>query len=200
MKQVITRILSIVFLVAAVAFLVLYAYRWYVLSGIPVDDADLGTPEEEFVIPERPGTKSLVLTGPLIKPLRFSINMRTPGMRNLDWSALQDVDFTADVRVTARVNEDGSLNFNPVDDVYCPGHAKAGEMIGNVLSSWTYTPYKTGPVVFRFNVGAIGKKLTIDISKLQRRDGIEPDTPIQDGLLYYIDGGLKGGEVKIKSW
>ncbi len=194
------KILGIFFAVLFVVFLVIYVYRAVVLSGIPIEDADLGNIVEEAPPPERPGTQSLILTGPLIKPLVFALNMRTPGMRSLDWSALNDVDFTADVRVTAKVSEDGALKFNPLDDVYCPGHVKAGEMIGNVMRSWTYSPYKTGTIVFRYNVGAVGKKLTIDVSKLRRREGVDPDTPLKNGLLYFIDGGLKGSEVKIKSW
>lgn len=194
------KILSYVVIAVLVVFVVLYVYRAIALGKIPFEDADLGNVEEEIILPERPGTQSLILTGPLIKPLVFAINMRTPGIKSLDWDALMNVDFTADVRVTATVDDNGSLNFDPIDDVYCPGHAKAGEMVSNVLKSWKYTPYKIGKIVIRFNVGAVGKKMTVDVSKLERREGVDPDTPLKNGKLYLIDGSLKSSEVKIKSW
>jgi hypothetical protein len=140
LKKILTY--SVVFVL--IVSLGLYVYRAIALSKIPVEDADLGSVKEEIILPERPGTRSLVLTGPLIKPLVFAVNMRTPGIKSLDWDALINVDFTADVRVNARVEEDGSLEFDPIDDVYCPGHAKAGEMVSNVLRSWKFEITKTG--------------------------------------------------------
>ena len=194
------KVLSYLFLAVAVIFIMFYVYRAIALSKIPYEDADLGNVEEEIILPTRPGTKTLVLTGPLIKPLVFALNLRTPGIKSLDWDALTNVDFTADVRVTAVIGEDGSLNFDPITDVYCPGHAKAGEMVSNVLKSWAYTPYKTGNIIIRFNVGAVGKKMTVDVSRLQRKEGVDPDTPLRNGKLYFINGSLKSSEVKIKSW
>ena len=196
LKKILTYLVTFVLIVS----LGLYVYRAIALSKIPVEDADLGSVEEEIILPERPGTRSLVLTGPLIKPLVFAVNMRTPGIKSLDWDALINVDFTADVRVTARVEPDGSLEFDPIDDVYCPGPAKAGEMVSNVLRSWKYTPYKTGTLIIRFNVGAVGKKMTLDISKLQLREGVDPDIPLKNGKLYLVNGSLKNSEVRIKTW
>ncbi len=196
LKKILTYSATFVLIVS----LGLYVYRAIALSKIPVEDADLGTEVVEIILPERPGTKSLVLTGPLIKPLVFAVNMRTPGIKSLDWDELINVDFTADVRVTARVEADGSLEFDPINDVYCPGHAKAGEMVSNVLKSWKYTPFKTGILIIRFNVGAVGKKMTVDVSQLQRREGVDPDIPLKNGKLYLVKGSLKSSEVRIKSW
>jgi len=196
LKKILSYFVGFVLIVS----LCLYVYRAIALSQIPVEDADLGTEVVDIILPERPGTRSLVLTGPLIKPLVFAVNMRTPGIKSLDWDALINVDFTADVRVTARVEPDGSLEFDPIDDVYCPGHAKAGEMVSNVLKSWKYTPYKTGILTIRFNVGAVGKRMTVDVSQLQRREGVDPDIPLKNGKLYLVKGSLKSSEVRIKSW
>ena len=175
-------------------------FYMYSMSRLPADDGDLGNLEELMVLPERPGTQSLIQTGPIIKPLIFAIDMSKPNIQNLDWEALKDVDLTADVKINGRIGPDGSLLFDPINDVYCPGHTKAGEMISRVLQTWSYTPYKEGPFTIRFNVGAIGKKLTIDISKLTRKVGVDPETPIKIGRLHFADNGLKGGEVKVISW
>ncbi len=178
----------------------LIGYYLIAMSFIPFDDADLGEMEEEMVLPERPGTQSLILSGPIIRPLVFTIDLRKPGILSLDWEELKSLDPTADVRVTATIGSDGSLVFDSVDDVYCPGHTRAGQMIARVLRTWSYTPYMVGPIVFSFHVGAVGKKVTIDISKLQRKEGLDPDTPIKTGLLYLIEKGLKRNQVKIKTW
>ncbi len=170
------------------------------MSRIPADDGDLGNIQEIVILPERPGTQSLVLTGPIIRPLVFAIDLSKPNISSLDWSALADVDITADVKILANVGPDGSLIFDPFSDVICPGHTKAGEMISRVMQTWSYKPFKVGPIMIRFNVGAIGKKLTINISKLTLKEGIEPDTPIKIGNLYFIENGLNRSEVKIISW
>lgn len=181
-------------------FLLLISYYMIAMSRLPADDGDLGEIKELIILPERPGTLSLVLTGPIIKPLIFAIDLSMPDIHSLDWTALADVDITADVKILANVDPDGSLSFDPVRDVICPGHTKAGEMISRVLQTWSFKPYKVGSIIIRFNVGAIGKKLTIDISKLVLKEGIESDTPIKIGKLYFIENGLKRSEVKIISW
>ncbi len=181
-------------------FLLLISYYMIAMSRLPADDGDLGEIKELIILPERPGTLSLVLTGPIIKPLIFAIDLSIPDIQSLDWTALADVDITADVKIRANVDPDGSLSFDPVSDVICPGHTKAGEMISRVLQTWSFKPYKVGSIIIRFNVGAIGKKLTIDISKLVLKEGIESDTPIKIGKLYFVENGLKRSEVKIISW
>ena len=190
----------IVFGVVIIVILAITLYWMIAMSQLPLDDGDLGNLEEEIILPERPGTQSLILTGPIIKPLVFAIDISRPNIRSLDWGALKDIDLTADVKITGRVGPDGSLLFDPIEDVYCPGHTKAAEMISRVLQTWSYKPYKEGQITIRFNVGAIGKKLTIDISKLERKEGVDPDAPIKIGRLHLIENGLSGGEVKIISW
>ena len=190
----------IVFGVIIIVILSITLYWMIAMSQLPLDDGDLGNLEEEVVLPERPGTQSLILTGPIIKPLVFAIDMSKPNLRSLDWSALNDIDLTADVKIRGRIGADGSLLFHPIDDVHCPGHTKAAEMISGVLQTWSYRPYKEGSITIRFNVGAIGKKLTIDISNLKRKEGVDVDTPIKIGKLYFIENGLKRSEVKIISW
>jgi len=190
----------IIFGVFIIVILAITLYWMIAMSQLPIDDGDLGNLEEEEVLPERPGTQSLILTGPIIKPLVFTIDMSKPNLRSLDWSALKDIDLTADVKIRGRVGPDGSLLFDPIDDVYCPGHTKAGEMISKVLQTWSYKPYKEGSITIRFNVGAIGKKLTIDISKLKRKEGVDTDTPIKIGKLHLIENGISRGEIKIISW
>ncbi|HDL18590.1 MAG TPA: hypothetical protein ENH29_06010 [Bacteroidetes bacterium] len=196
MKKIFLIFLGAVALILAVAI----SYYMIAMSRLPADDGDLGQVEEIEVPPERPGTQSLILTGPIIRPLIFAIDMSKPNIKSLDWAELKSIDLTAEVKIKANVGPDGSLNFNPISDVRCPGHTKAGEMVGRVLQTWAFKPYKEGPITIRFNVGAIGKKLTIDISKLRRKEGVDPDTPIKVGRLYMIENGLKRNEVKIISW
>lgn len=196
MKKVLLIFFGAAFLILAAAI----SYYMIAMSRLPVDDGDLGQVNEIEVPPERPGTQSLVLTGPIIRPLIFALDMSKPNIKSLDWAELKSIDLTAEVKIKATVGPDGALIFNPISDVRCPGHTKAGEMISRVLQTWAFKPYKVGPVTIRFNVGAIGRKLTIDISKLNRREGVDPDTPIKVGRLYMVENGLKRNEVKIISW
>jgi|Deesub1362B_J571_1020462.scaffolds.fasta_scaffold01445_5 hypothetical protein len=196
MKKIITwvflGILAILFLVSV--------YYMVAMSRIPVNDGDLGEIEEEVFVPQRPGTRNLVLTGPIIRPLIFSIDLSRPGTRALDWSRLQSLDPTADVRITATIGSNGQLLFDSVRDVYCPGHTQAGQFIAAVLRTWSYTPYMEGPVIFSFHVGAVGKKVTIDVSKLKRKQDIDPDIPIRTGKLYLIENDFSPSMVKVKTW
>ena len=85
----------IIFGVFIIVILAITLYWMIAMSQLPIDDGDLGNLEEEEVLPERPGTQSLILTGPIIKPLVFTIDMSKPNLRSLDWSALKDIDLTA---------------------------------------------------------------------------------------------------------
>jgi len=175
-------------------------YYLIAMGRIPYDDADFGETEEIVVLPERPGTQSLILTGPIIRPLIFALDFHRPKLQSLNWEEIRNTDPTADVRITAVVAPDGTLMFDSVQDVHAPGHTRAGQMIARVVRTWAYTPYMTGPIVFTFRVGAVGKKVTIDISRLQRKEGLDPDVPIKTGKLYLIENGLSPREVKIKTW
>ena len=196
-RRILTRIiaLAIVLLVGGVILYYLVA-----MGSIPYDDADFGETEEIVVLPERPGTQSLILTGPIIRPLIFALDFRRPKIRSINWEEIRATDPTADVRITAMLTADGILKFDPVTDVYSPGHTRAGVMIARVVRTWAYTPYMMGPIVFTFRVGAVGKKVTIDISRLKRKEGLDPDVPIKTGKLYLIENGLSPREVKIKTW
>lgn len=196
-KKVLIRVLILAFLFLIVGT---YLYYYVQMAKLPFDNADFGETEEIIIPPQRPGTQSLILTGPIIRPLIFAIDFHRPGLQSLNWEEILNVDPTADVRITAYLTADGALQFDTIRDVYCPGHTRAGQMIARVLRTWAYTPYMTGKIIFTFRVGAVGKKVIIDISKLKRKEGLDPEVPVKTGLLYLIENGLSPKEVKIKTW
>lgn len=143
--------------------------------------------EKELEIPPRPGIQGLVIAGPVIQPLFFSIDLSKAGIRSLDWRRLQTIDPHTDIKVNCRIDEQGRLIFYK-DDVLMGGHTEAGMMIQQALRTWIYTPLKTGFIQFWFNLPSKGKKLVIDMKDLSRKEGVPLDIPIYTGKMYLIDG------------
>ena len=190
----------IIFLLIVFSLGGIVLYYLIAMGRIPYDNADFGETEEIVVLPERPGTQSLILTGPIIRPLIFTLDFRRSKLQAINWEEIRNIDPTADVRITAMLTPEGTLKFDSIRDIYSPGHTRAGQMFARAVRTWAYTPYMTGTIIFTFRVGAVGKKVTIDISRLQRKAGLDPDVPIRTGKLYLIENGLSPKEVKIKTW
>ena len=143
--------------------------------------------EEKLDIPIRPGVRGIIISGPKIEPLNFSIDLSRPGIRELDWRELFRMDPHTDVKVECSIDENGHLSFSE-NDILMAGHTEAGMIIKRVLKTWAYTPYKSGRIRFWFNLPSKGKKLVIDTQGLRRRDDIPPHIPIYEGRLYLISG------------
>lgn len=172
----------------AVCLLALLVWREMQLRQLPGDVIRLYPPDltEMLEIPPRPGVRGLVITGPRIEPLYFSIDLTKSGIQSLDWRLLQLVDPNADVKISARVSENGRLNFSS-DDIAMEGHTEAGQIIQNAMRTWLYTPYKNGRIDFWFNLPSKGKKLIIDTKALTRRASVPDHVPIYNGRLHFID-------------
>jgi hypothetical protein len=164
-------------------------WRTYLLWKLPSDYIKISSfgIEEKMQIPPRPGVQGIVITGPIIEPLYFSIDLSKAGVRELNWRKLQQIDAHADVKISCVINEKGYLVFSQ-SDVLMEGHTEAGMMIQRVLKTWIFTPYKTGIIRFWFNLPSKGEKLIIDTSGLERKRTIDSDIPIYNGRLYYIEG------------
>ncbi|MCD6167452.1 hypothetical protein DRQ12_09870 [candidate division KSB1 bacterium] len=164
--------------------------RTLMMQGLPYDEMFLSSYAlvDSLEIPPRPGIAGIIITGPKIEPVYFKIDVQRAGLRKLDWDEIVAWDRTADVKIRATITDDGSLVFDEVTDVYCPGHTSAGRIIASVVKTWAYTPYKTGTIRFWFNVASTGQKLTIDVRGLKRKPGIPGKIDVFNGLLYYIDG------------
>ncbi len=167
----------------------LVGWRKYQLWKLPFDEVQLQQIQasERLEIPTRPGIQGIVITGPAIESIYFSIDLTKAGIRSLDWRRLQAIDPHADVKVSCYVDNQGQLSFTQ-DGVLTEGHTEAGIMIQRALRTWLYTPYRTGIIRFWFNLPSRGKKLIIDTSGLSRRGDIPRHVPIFDGRLHFIEG------------
>lgn len=142
-------------------------------------------------VPPRPGVGSIVITGPVLEDLIFDLDLRTAGLRPINWNRLSTLDPTARVTVRARVSSTGELNFSRANkDIQDSGYPEAGKYIEQVLSTWKYFPHKTGTIRFYFNVGSRGNKVIIDANENDLRKS--PDVPdkirVRNGQMYYIQG------------
>ncbi|HHS14456.1 MAG TPA: hypothetical protein ENN03_11920 [bacterium] len=169
--------------------MILLGYREYRLRRLPLDDIQLPLFEhhEQVQIPPRPGIHGIVISGPVIEDLIFSIDYTKAGVRSLDWNRLIAMDPNADILIKGTIDDQGRLNFTR-DDVRMEGHTEAGIMIQNVLRTWIYKPYKTGKIQFWFNLPSKGRKLIIDTSGLIQRSNIPAHIIVSNGRIYNIDG------------
>ena len=167
----------------------LVVWREYAMRKLPFDDVQLSpfSQEQNLEIPPRPGVRGIVITGPTIEPLLFTIDLAKAGIRSLDWRQLRAIDPHTDVKLRCRINDQGWLVFSP-KDVLMEGHTEAGVMIQQALKTWCYTPYKSGEIRFWFNLPSKGGKLIIDTKDLQRKGDIPDYIPIYDGQLHLIEG------------
>jgi hypothetical protein len=177
------------FLIFLAGVLLLTGWREIQLRSLPQDEIRLYPPDlnEMMEIPQRPGVKGLIITGPRIEPLYFSIDLARSGIRSLDWRRLQIVD----------PNADGRLIFSS-EDIAMEGHTEAGLIIQNAMKTWLFTPYKNGRIEFWFNLPSKGKKLIINTTDLYRRASVPAHVPIYNGRLHFIDY-VPQNEIKVIS-
>ena len=176
-----------------IASLVLFSlsmvvWRWYTIRRIPVESIripPIGI-EERLDIPQRPGVRGILVSGPMIEPLFFSIDLSRSGVQPLDWRQLNRIDPHTDIKVSCRIDNQGRLHFGQ-NDILMAGHTEAGMMIQQALRTWVYTPYKSGRIRFWFNLPSKGIKLTIDTHALERREGIASHVPVYDGRLHMVE-------------
>jgi len=187
------RITGILFFAVALVF----GYRAYLLYRLPFDQIQISTfgEREKLAIPPRPGVQGIVITGPRIQPLFFSIDLSRAGVRDLDWQQLRVIDPHTDVKISCQIDHRGRLLFSQ-RDVMMEGHTKAGMMIQQALKTWKYTPYKSGNIKFWFNLPSKGKKLIIDTSQLRRKSSIPEHIPVYDSQIHLIEG-IKSSEIQI---
>lgn len=176
----------------------LYLLRQIQLSLLPQDELRMPLTEmsELLEIPPRPGVRGLMISGPRIQPLTFSLDLARSGLKPLNWGQLMLIDPNADVKINGRIDEYGVLHITP-EDVLMGGHTEAGIALQSVLKTWLFTPYKTGPIQFWFNLPSKGRKLVIDTRQMNRKSSIPETVPIYIGRLYLVDG-LSKQEVTIK--
>jgi hypothetical protein len=139
--------------------------------------------EEIVELPRRPGILGICIDIPQEKPNLFSVDLLRS--EKLDWNALRAIDFKADVRIFAFIDDDGRLNVGDVIDV---DHARAGNFISDIVRSWVYKPLKRGNILFHFNLPSEGEKLIIYTAGLTRRESIDREIPILDGRLHNVTG------------
>jgi len=159
------------------------------LDRLPPDKIEIPyfNEKKEIVIPLRPGIQGIIITGPIIDPLTFHIDLSKAGLRTLNWNYLQNIDPHTDVKINCRIDNKGRLIFSR-DDLLMGGHTRAGLYIEQILKTWIYTPFKKGDIQFWFNLPSKGKKLIIDMEKLGRKNEIPAHIPIFNGQLHLIDG------------
>ena len=184
-----TQIILVILIGIILIIGIYFTFELFSWLGLPENSLEIASfgAEDSLAVPPRPGVQGIVITGPKIKDLVFEIDGRKAGLKQLDWRRLEAIDRVADVKIRARVTEDGRLEFSRGNgDIRDEGHPHAGRMIESVVESWAYTPYKTGTIRFWFNVGSKGRKLVIDKSGLIKKNSIQDIVRVYDGLLYYI--------------
>jgi hypothetical protein len=168
---------------------ILLGIRVILFLSLPVTRVDisyLGS-EEKLIIPPRPGIKGIVITGPQVQPLFFSVDLSRAGVRSLDFQQLELMDPHTDIKVNCTIDPQGRLMFSQ-KDILMEGHTEAGMMIQRALKTWVYTPYKMGRIKFWFNLPSKGRKVIIDLKGLKRKDSIPKHIPIYTGQVHMIDG------------
>lgn len=167
------------------------------LSRLPLDEVSLPPIGEDALleIPPRPGVEGIIISGPKIDPLIFSIDLERTGIVSLDWQQLQLVDPNAVITINADVDERGQIHFSQ-SDVDMAGHPEAGILIQDAVRTWMFKPYKTGRIQFWFNLPSKGRKLVIDTQGLRRRSSIPDHVLVYDGRLYLVDG-ISSNEVQV---
>lgn len=175
--------------VGLIALLCLFAWQQYQIYLLPGDEVEIPVilDSTRVEIPSRPGVQGIVISGPSIEPLYFSIDLTKGGVRSLNWRQLQTIDPHADVKVYCWIDDQGQLSFFQ-EGVFMGGHTGAGMMIQRAIRTWVYTPFKTGLIRFWFNLPSKGKKLIIDTSGLERKGDIPNHVPIFDGQIHFVEG------------
>lgn len=183
------KFLSRIILLLFCCALVLTGLREYLLWRLPMEQVKIPVQGkiDKLIIPPRPGIRGIVISGPVIEPLFFAIDLSKAGVRTLNWRQLMAVDPNADVKVKCTIDKHGQLSLHR-RDLLMEGHTEAGMLIRQALLTWRYTPYKSGTIQFWFNLPSKGKKLIIDTQELYRRDRIPLQIPVYDGQIHLIDG------------
>ncbi len=193
MKSIIKIILSIIFC----GSLILYGVRVLWLAAMPQSERNLPfNVPQQIDIPERPGVRGIVISGPTVEPLLFSIDVSKSGLLELDWQYLMAVDPNADIKINARIDSKGRLHFAQ-EDVLMEGHTEAGLIIQKALQSWIFKPYKEGEIQFWFNLPSRGDKLVIDVSQMKRKKTIADYIPVYLGQMHYISN-INSSLIQIK--
>ena len=185
--------------ITLLCILVFIVWRESSLRRLPFDEVRLPLMEyeEKLEIPPRPGIQGIVITGPTIESLFFSLDLTKAGVRSLDWRRIMTIDPHADVKIECRIDEQGQLWFSQ-EDVLMGGHTEVGLIIQRALKTWMYTPLKTGIIRFWFNLPSKGRKLIIDTNGLRRKPEIHEYVPIFDGQLHLVEG-IPPQDIKVGS-
>ena len=178
---------KIIIILAAIFLLGVVAREVWLLS-LPVQEVVMPpeSNEDKMEIPPRPGVQGIMISGPRIQPLYFTIDLTRSDLQNLNWKRLERMDPWADIKVKCKLDEKGRIFFSQ-EDIQMEGHPEAGLMIQQALRTWRFTPYKTGEILFWFNMPSKGRKLMIDISRLNRSPFIPEYVPVYNGRLHYIE-------------
>ena len=169
--------------------LCLFGWRTYRMWRMPYDEVEIPPIgiREHLDIPPRPGIQGILISGPTIEPLIFSIDLSKAGVRTLEWQRLQTIDPHTDVKVSGHIDTQGRL-FIADRDVLMGGHTEAGMLIRQAMRTWMFTPFKGGRIRFWFNLPSKGKKLIIDTDGLMRARNIPIHVPIFEGRIHLIEG------------
>ncbi len=179
------RILIVLFVLSIALY---FGIKKILYEALPVSQKHLiyANAPTEMNIPERPGVQGILISGPKIDPLFFSIDLSKSGVMQIDWQYMISLDPGTDVKVNGVIDNKGRLHFNQ-EDVLMGGHTKAGNYIQKILRTWRFTPYREGHIQFWFNLPSLGKKMIIDMRELKRKSSIPEYIPIYTGKVHYIE-------------
>jgi hypothetical protein len=138
-----------------------------------------------------PATHAARIYGPEVRPFEFRIQLDAK-ISSVNWQSLREIarGSMKDVDVVIRADLQDQSNFvsvkTPVITFKGSIAADAQKHIEKAVGKWRFTPYGTGSIYYRFNIGT--NKLTVDTCDLILK--VPPGTmkPVPVASIWFIEG------------
>ena len=141
--------------------------------------------EPERLIPPRPGTMGIIISGPRIDIPLFAID-ESRGVALIDWNRLLENYPSTDITVPGIIDTLGSLRID-YQNINIGNHEDAWvNMIEPAMRTWQYTPIKSGPITFWYNLPSMGVKLTVFTDGLTKTSRYSDVRFVRTGYLFHI--------------
>ncbi|MCX6827875.1 MAG: hypothetical protein NT002_01125 [candidate division Zixibacteria bacterium] len=169
--------------------------------SIPRCETPTGVEDSSFTL-QQPATHAARIYGPEVRPPEFRIQLYA-GIPAVNWQTLRNISLESlrDVDVVIKANLQEQKGIVVVSGVIlCKGGAaaQAAKHIMDAVSRWHYTPYGSGSIFYRFNIGT--NRLTIDISDLTLATLPGTAKPVPVGKIHLLGGKslleVRFGDVK----
>jgi hypothetical protein len=149
--------------------------------------------EPERHIPPRPGTLGIIISGPRIEIPLFAID-ESRGVTMIEWERLMDNYPSTDITVPGHIDTMGTLRID-YQNINIGNHEDAWvNVIEPAMRTWQYTPVKSGPITFWYNLPSMGVKLTVFTDGLNKTPRYRDVQFVRTGYLFHI------GHINRRHW